>query len=150
MRLDPYDYVTKEILLSHTWEPLTTQELLRHVPTGGTFVDVGAHVGWYTLKAAKLVGPKGLVIAVEPNHETLIQLRDNIRASGVGAVVVVAPVACSNAEARLTLYAASRANTGEFAFLSQRFARGRRRRRFLSGARPPAGRYRERSPRRPG
>ncbi|MGD0668954.1 MAG: FkbM family methyltransferase [Bryobacteraceae bacterium] len=113
MRLDPYDYVTQAILLQRTWEPSTTQELLRHVPAGGTFVDVGAHVGWYTLKAAQVVGPKGHVIAVEPNRETLVQLRDNIRASGASAVVVVAPVACSDSETTLTLYATSRANTGE-------------------------------------
>ncbi len=87
--------------------------LLRHVPAGGTFVDVGAHVGWYTLKAAKVVGPKGHVIAVEPNRETLVKLRDNIRASGVSPIVVVAPVACSDSEATLTLYATSRSNTGE-------------------------------------
>jgi FkbM family methyltransferase len=113
MRLDPYDTVTQWILLNRAWEPSTTQELMRHVPAGGTFVDVGAHVGWYTLKAAKAVGPKGLVIAVEPNRETLIRLRDNIRASGVSAFVVVAPVACSDSETTLTFYAAPRANTGE-------------------------------------
>jgi FkbM family methyltransferase len=113
MRLDPYDLVTRAILLERTWEPSTTREMLQRVPAGGTFVDVGAHVGWYTLKLAKAVGPGGHVIAVEPNHETLVQLRDNISASGVGAFVVVAPVACSDSEAMLTFYAASRANTGE-------------------------------------
>ena len=113
MRLDPYDYVTEAILLDRTWEPQTTRELLRHLHAGGTFVDVGAHVGWYTLQAARAVGPRGHVIAVEPNPEILPQLRDNIRASGVGAFVVVAPVACSDSETTLTLYAASRANTGE-------------------------------------
>lgn len=50
---------------------------------------------------------------MEPNRETLVKLRDNIRASGVSAVVVVAPVACSDSESTLTLYATSRANTGE-------------------------------------
>jgi len=112
MQLDPYDIVTQAILLNRTWEPSTTYELLRRVPAGGTFVDVGAHVGWYTLKAAQVVGPKGHVIAVEPNRETLVQLRDNIRASRVNAIVVVAPVACSESETTLTFYATSRANTG--------------------------------------
>jgi FkbM family methyltransferase len=113
MRLDPYDTVTQFILLNGTWEPSTTYELLRHVPAGGTFVDVGAHVGWYTLKAAQVVGPQGHVIAVEPNRETLVKLRDNIRASGASGVVVVAPVACSDSETTLTFYASPRSNTGE-------------------------------------
>jgi FkbM family methyltransferase len=113
MRLDPCDLVTRTILLVHTWEPATTHEILGYIPAGGTFVDVGAHVGWYTLKAAKVVGPKGHVIAVEPNRETLVTLRENIAASGAGSIVVVAPVACSDSESTLTLYATARENTGE-------------------------------------
>ena len=113
MRLDPYDYVSGYILEFGEWEPKTWHELEQHIPAGGTFVDVGAHIGWYSLKAAKAVGPKGRVISVEPNHETLLRLRDNIRASGASAVIVVAPVACSDSETTLKFYAAPRANTGE-------------------------------------
>jgi len=112
MLLDPYDVVSRYILRFGEWEPKTWHALEQHVPAGGTFVDVGAHLGWYSLKAAKVVGPKGRVIAVEPNHETLLRLRDNIRASGASAVIVVAPVACSDSETTLTFYAAHRSNTG--------------------------------------
>jgi FkbM family methyltransferase len=112
MWLDPYDLVSGSILASGEWEPKTWQALQPHVPAGGTFVDVGAHIGWYSLKAAKLVGPRGRVIAVEPDHETLRTLRDNIRASGASAIIVVAPVACSDSEGTLNFYAAPRANTG--------------------------------------
>jgi FkbM family methyltransferase len=112
MWLDPYDLVSGGILASGQWEPKTWHALEQHTPAGGTFIDVGAHIGWYSLKAAKAVGPKGRVIAVEPNPETLRTLRDNIRASGAGAVIIVAPVACSDSESTLTLYAAPRANTG--------------------------------------
>ncbi|MCX6815400.1 MAG: FkbM family methyltransferase [Candidatus Aenigmarchaeota archaeon] len=41
---------------------------------GSVFVDIGAHVGYFTLRAAKLVGPSGRVYAFEPapqNHELL-------------------------------------------------------------------------------
>lgn len=113
MLLDPYDLVSNSILVGGEWEPKTWHALEQHVPVGGTFIDVGAHIGWYSLKAAKVGGPKGRVIAVEPNHETLLRLRDNIRASGAGAVIVVAPVACSDSETTLMFYAAPRENTGE-------------------------------------
>ena len=112
MLLDPYDAVSRYILGFGEWEPKTWHALEQHVPAGGTFVDVGAHIGWYSLKAAKVVGPKGRVIAVEPNQETLLRLRDNIRASGASAVIVVAPVACSDSETTLNFFAAPRANTG--------------------------------------
>ena len=119
MLLDPYDSISGYILAFGEWEPMTWHELEQHVPAGGTFVDVGAHIGWYSLKAAKAVGPKGRVIAVEPNHETLLRLRDNIRASGASAVIVVAPVACSDSETTLKFYAAPRANTGESSLSSR-------------------------------
>jgi FkbM family methyltransferase len=113
MLLDPYDEVGGTVLAYGTFEKSTMRELMRHMPAGGTVIDVGAHIGWYSLKAASAVGPKGHVIAVEPNHETLVELRANIRASGAGGVIAVAPVACADSETTLTFYAAPRRNTGE-------------------------------------
>ncbi len=113
MLLDPYDELGGSVLAYGSYEKSTVQELLRHIPAGGTVIDVGAHIGWYSLKAANAVGPKGHVIAVEPNHETLNWLRNNIRASGAGSVIAVAPVACADSETTLTFYAASHRNTGE-------------------------------------
>ena len=34
---------------------------------GDVVIDVGAHIGKYTITLAKVVGPEGLVIAIEPN-----------------------------------------------------------------------------------
>ncbi len=110
--LDPYDLVSGSILASGGWEPKTWQSLKPHVPVGGTFIDVGAHIGWYSLKAARAVGPTGHVIAVEPNRDTLVKLRDNIRVNKDEGIILVAPLACSDAETTLTFYAALRQNTG--------------------------------------
>ena len=46
---------------------------------GDIVVDVGAHVGFYTLKAAKEVGNRGRVIAVEPEDKNYELLTKNIR-----------------------------------------------------------------------
>jgi FkbM family methyltransferase len=45
---------------------------------GDTIVDVGAHIGLYTLIAAKRVGPTGKVIAIEPDPENFKILKKNI------------------------------------------------------------------------
>jgi len=55
---------------------------------GQVFVDVGANVGVFTVKAAKEVGNDGLVIAIEPFIETAFRLSHNVRANGYSNVRV--------------------------------------------------------------
>ena len=113
MLLDPNDLLSRRILETGVWEPDSWRAMREHLHPGDTFVDVGAHIGYYSLKAATVVGPGGHVIAVEPNPETVRKLQGNISASGASGVIAVAPVACSDAEATLELFAAPESNTGE-------------------------------------
>lgn len=46
---------------------------------GDTVIDVGAHVGKYTLYASKCVGKEGKVISIEPNRETFEALKENVK-----------------------------------------------------------------------
>jgi FkbM family methyltransferase len=110
--LDPRDLVPRTILETGVWEPRTWALLKEHLPAEGTFVDVGAHIGYYSLKAAAAMGTNAHVIAVEPNPETVLKLRDNIRESGTKAISV-APVACSDSDGQLDLFGAEGTNTGE-------------------------------------
>ncbi len=112
MLLDPDDYVSHEILETGRWEANSWGAIRNRLGPGATFVDVGAHIGYYSLKAAAVVGPGGRVIAIEPNPDTVKKLRGNIQASGAG-MVTVEPVACSDTEATLDLFGAPRSNTGE-------------------------------------
>jgi FkbM family methyltransferase len=50
----------------------------RHVKPGGIVYDVGANVGFYTLIAARVLGPTGRVIAFEPSPRNLAFLRQNL------------------------------------------------------------------------
>jgi len=40
--------------------------------------DVGAHIGSFSLKAARMVGEDGLVIAMEPELENYRLLQENV------------------------------------------------------------------------
>lgn len=112
MQLDPYDMVSRKILETGSWEPQSVQAVADHLSLNATFMDVGAHIGYYSLKAANLVGPSGHVISIEPNPQTLPKLRSNIEASDA-RMVSVWPVACAESESTLQLYAAPGSNTGE-------------------------------------
>jgi FkbM family methyltransferase len=52
---------------------------LRFLKAGMTFVDVGAHVGYFSLLASQAVGPRGRVIAFEPTPSTYTVLAANAR-----------------------------------------------------------------------
>jgi hypothetical protein len=51
-------------------------EVLRNwIRPGATVIDIGANMGFFTLRFARCVGPTGRVIAVEPETENLRHLR---------------------------------------------------------------------------
>ena len=56
---------------------------------GGVFVDCGANIGVYTLKAATLVGEQGSVIAFEPGHESATRLEKNVSLNKFPQVKIV-------------------------------------------------------------
>ncbi len=59
------------------------------VKKGDIVVDVGAHIGTFTVRAAKTVGDGGMVVAIEPEMDNLRVLERNIRANGLNNVVIV-------------------------------------------------------------
>jgi len=60
----------------------------RHLSAGGDFVDVGAHIGMYTVAAALALGGRGRVLAFEPNPAARAQLEKNLALNGCDNVVV--------------------------------------------------------------
>ncbi|MDQ3675187.1 MAG: FkbM family methyltransferase, partial [Actinomycetota bacterium] len=83
-------------------EPQVQEALRRCLPRGGTFVDVGAHVGYLTLIAARLVGPSGSAVAVEPVPANANAIRRNAALNGFANVrVIEAAAAARSGEAEL-------------------------------------------------
>ncbi len=111
LRLDPHDFVQKQILIDGEWEPQIWRPMSALLPEGGVLLDVGAHIGYYSLKGSVKVGKRGQVIAFEPNPATVQLLRDNLEASKAQNVTVQ-PVACTDREQMLTLYAGPEKNIG--------------------------------------
>lgn len=63
------------------YEAAETAIIKRELKAGQTFVDIGAHIGYYTLLASALVGQGGTVFAFEPSPENFNVLENNIRAA---------------------------------------------------------------------
>lgn len=87
--LDPTDDAFTELARKHNeWEPRATTVISRHVRPGDTFVDVGAHIGYYTVLASNLVGPRGRVVAFEPEPRNFALLRRNVELNKCDNVVL--------------------------------------------------------------
>jgi len=66
--VDPASNFGQRILRDGTYEPELTRAMPEILKPGGLFVDAGANEGWFSLIAARLVGPAGRVIACEPQE----------------------------------------------------------------------------------
>jgi len=71
------------------WEINEATIVRSYLRRGMTFVDIGAHVGYYTNLAAREVGTKGHVIAVEPDPDNAALLRENVRRNKHRNVTVI-------------------------------------------------------------
>jgi FkbM family methyltransferase len=71
--------VTSEIWRSGTFERPVGLSLIEFLKPGGCFVDIGAHFGFFSLLASKLVGANGQVLAIEAMPSTYVHLAENIR-----------------------------------------------------------------------
>jgi FkbM family methyltransferase len=78
LELDPSDFIQRAIYLTGEYEPQICDELRARLKPGSIFLDIGANIGYLSLYAARLVGPKGKVISFEPNPSAYSMLRRNL------------------------------------------------------------------------
>lgn len=109
--VDGADWVGVHAIFEGAWEKEEWDWIEQHLKPGSVFVDIGAHIGTYSQRAAKAVGEKGLVIAVEPNPATIAKLRQGVAAAQWNNITVI-PVACGDRRSRMTLFEAPSENTG--------------------------------------
>lgn len=76
-------------VLGGTYEPEQTALFLDRVGPGDVVLDLGAHIGYYTLLASGLVGPAGRVYAFEPHPRNAWYLRRHMKMNRCGNVEVL-------------------------------------------------------------
>lgn len=95
------NFIGAVIARDKQYEPHVTRVLKGLLSPGGTFVDVGANIGYFSLLSAALVGPAGRVIAFEPNAANCALLRDSAAANGFESRIDIHPVAVAEAQQRI-------------------------------------------------
>jgi FkbM family methyltransferase len=86
------------------YEPSVQECIAERLRPGGCFIDVGANIGFFSLLAAKLAGPDGQVVAIEPVPANTDLIKANATLNRFGNVTVVrAAAGASNRTGELIL-----------------------------------------------
>lgn len=101
-------------ILMGSYEPEQTRLFLEWVRPGDQVLDVGAHVGYYTLLASTLAGDAGAVWAFEPNPKNHRFLRAHARINR-RANVHAEPAAASDADGTARFDFGTGSGTGHLA-----------------------------------
>ncbi len=110
--IDKSDTVVSESLINHgVWEPDILHLFQKYIRPGNTIVEIGAHIGDFTLSASQAVGPKGKVFAFEPSSHNLSFLRKSLSENRIQNVTLI-PKAVSNKSGQINLYL-SKDNQGD-------------------------------------
>jgi FkbM family methyltransferase len=110
MQLNMRDLVQQTILLEGAWDPALSKFIEATLSPNDVFIDVGAHVGYFTLLAGRRVGPTGTVLSIEPNPFAWEQLERNVERSHLQNVLVE-HTACGESRAVVQLYLHAESNS---------------------------------------
>lgn len=110
--LDPFTSLGQQLLLDGAYERETVEILRRQLGPGKVFLDVGANEGFYSTLVGRLVGPSGMVIAIEPQRACRDLIEINLQINQVSWARVYSN-AMGGAEGQVgTLLSYAPVNTG--------------------------------------
>lgn len=95
------NFIGAVIARDRQYEPHVTRVLKGLLSAGATFVDVGANIGYFSLLSASLVGPKGRVLAFEPNQANCELLRHSAAANSFETIIDIHPVAVAESRQQI-------------------------------------------------
>lgn len=105
------DFIPIYVYLFGTWEPDLAAFLRRRLRPGDTFIDVGANIGCVSALASRLVGPHGIVVAIEPYPVMIAALQETVAMNDLTNIRLVAS-AVSDRDQELALFAGPSYSTG--------------------------------------
>lgn len=109
--LYPGNELSRVIFLTGYFEPNEFSVLDRILKLGMTFVDIGANMGLYTLFASKKIGPKGIVLAIEPSTREFQRLQKHVGINCLSNVLCL-QIAISNCRTEADLLVATEEKSG--------------------------------------
>lgn len=100
--------VSLELAANGTFETPLTQYFLQHVKPGQTVVDLGAHIGYFSVLLGRLIGPAGKLFAYEAHPRAFAFLMDNLSINDLHDRARAYHRAVYSSETTLPFYASKR------------------------------------------
>jgi FkbM family methyltransferase len=94
------------------WEPGITAMIRGQIKPGYVFVDIGAHIGYFSILAARA---GAISVSIEPSPKLLPRLRRNLELNSVEGEVL--GIAISDQKGSAILFGGQEANTGKASLL---------------------------------
>lgn len=103
MWIDLGDRFVSRGCLFDSYESIESAFVASHLRPEAVFVDVGANLGWFSLLASTLVGPRGRIHAFEPRADTVEYLEKTIDLNRLGDQITIYRYGLSDAEGQANL-----------------------------------------------
>jgi FkbM family methyltransferase len=87
--LYPGNETSRSVFVTGRYEPNEFCLLQRILKPGMTFIDAGANMGLYSIFAARRVGPRGKVLALEPSAREFEILQKNVKLNSLTNVLTI-------------------------------------------------------------
>jgi FkbM family methyltransferase len=117
--IDPVSDFGTALLRDGEYEPYMIKTLQRFLGDSSVFLDIGANEGYFSVLGAMLVGPKGKVLAVEPQRRLQPILYENLGLNNVMENVLVIPAAITDSVGKATLHISPDINTGSTSLVTE-------------------------------
>jgi FkbM family methyltransferase len=111
--------VAFHLLVDGRYEPETEDFISRRLSAGDVFVDAGASIGVFAVSAARKVGPRGRVVALEPSPAVFPYLEQNIRLNRLENIAALPLALSDETRDRVPFYAAPASHFGMGALAPQ-------------------------------
>ena len=111
LKIDPISHFGQELISTGNYEPTFTNEIISHLKAGDTFLDIGANEGFFSMLAARAVGPTGRVFTVEPQPNLVSIIKENAIKNGFEQIQIFAE-AFSETDGEVELNLSSSLNSG--------------------------------------
>lgn len=104
MLVDPLDWLESHLIIWGQYENGLSIIIRNLLSKGDHFVDVGAHVGYFSILAAQVVGESGQVYSFEPSPLQIAKLRRNVMLNSFSNRITTFEMAAGEREEEANFY----------------------------------------------